>query len=1428
MQNLLLKVAGLYSFPNTLSSIPEGALLRAKNVVINRDNVAEPRRGFKIYGSTMGAGLDTTAHQLLNYKGRIFRHFGPGPGTTLELDTNGAGVFATFSTAIVGTLTIGSPIVNAIVTTSQLVPGMNVSGPGIPLATTILSITNNTTLVLSNDATLDVVSDMVLTWTIEEVVEGLRIRGVEQNSNFYFTTSQGIQKISASSAANLNTAIITAAGGIKALDLAVSLNSQIGFFEQECVIAYRLVWGIKDTNDNLILGAPSGRAIIANSISTLLTDNFNELLALLDTSNVATGIDAADYVALLKITTASDPAILWANLIALATKLDADVPTFTTVTNAGNVAAGTGFLVTLTLTTDMTAIIAAGDKITTTVAAFPLYNATNVEVVAVDATTVQYIVAVDPTAGGLSAGTIQRTKYSSIIAPEQLSPIPITNELLALQEYFDAIVEAIKLEPAAVLANTNIFFTINSTQSSTTNVTFSIPQGVTTAHFYQLYRTYLTRAAGVTSLSNDGSGNPYDPGDELKLAYEANPTNEDLTRGTITIHDITPDSFLGANLYTNPNSGSGIAQSNDVPPLAKDITYFKGYTFYSNTSTRHRLLLNMLSVIDFVSGVSSITISDGTTTHVYTFVIGLANTQTITTVADVGGSLNSTYFTLNSGDNVHQYYYYFTNGAGVDPAPAGATLGGAIVIVDGDSANNVAIAVQAALNQNSDFTVSVAANVVTIINTTVGISSPAANGAASPGFAYATVVAGQGENATTRSILFTQVSSGFIISNSVANPTVVTTLDPHGLISGQIIQIENSNSVPPINGSFAVLVLSPTTFSIPVNVNTTAGTIGAWRITPLLTPAQQITQTAESLIRVINKTGDTFIYAYYLSGSVDIPGAILLETRRLAQDAFTIVVDSVDTGEAFDPTLPTPAQVAANPALVNSSTNETSPNRVYYSKYQQPEAVPLLNYMDIGPKDNHILRILGLRDNLFILKEEGIYRLSGLSAPFSVFPFDFSTILKAPDSAVVLNNLIYMMSNQGVATISDTGVAIISRPIEDKLINLVQFDNFFHATFGVSYESDRAFYLFIPTFATDNSATQCFRFNTFTNTWTMLDMAKRSGLVNSSNDKLYLGAADTNYIEIERKSFDRTDNADREVVVALGAGAVTGAIITVPSLVNISVGDVAVQVQNLTLLHFNQMLSKLDNDVLLNPHAYKITHTALPGNNLSTKLDALITTIANDVGRLATVGATPAVTYTLLLPTAAGFVAQQTKFNALVALLNNDPGMGFHNYHVSEGTRTYEFPIISVNPIASTITTLYTYPIIEGSITVYNHYEKDVQFVPQYLTDVSLTKHVSEGTFIFDDCSFTNVNVLFSSDLSASFESQIITGSGTGVFGNDVFGDGIFGGNGSAIPFRTLLPKEKQRVRYVNCRMQHTIAREQFLFYGISLVFSISSHRGWR
>jgi hypothetical protein len=976
--------------------------------------------------------------------------------------------------------------------------------------------------------------------TIAEVQQGLRIKGVESNGNLYLTTAAGIKKISALNSSTLASSTITNAGGIKGLDTELALNEQTGFLTQDGKVAYRVVWGIKDSNNNVILGTPSERTVIANPITDLLITDFNRLLTELDAAAVLDGGDDlgdTDYASLYTVPANSAATLVQANMSAVCTKLDADLGSTT-------------------------------------------FAATKTEIDAIN-----------------------------------LDIAPSTGQLEELQEAFDEIVTLLNAlidSGGSPTIDGDVPLFIGSTQSATVDLTITVPEDVTTAHFYQIYRTAVAVSSAGTNLSD------IDPGDECGLVYEDNPSSAEITAGLVEVHDVTPESFRGANLYTNPNSGEGIAQANEVPPMSTDISLYKNYLFYANTQTKYRRRINLLSVTNLTPDVSTFTITDGDSTNTYTF-------------------------------------------------------------------------------------------------------------------------------STTEDQALKKVK--------------ISTAD---------------------------------------------------------TPAQQVDETARSLVRVVNRNDDELVYAYYLSGPSDVPGLILFESRDLGSDAFYFNVGNSSYADQFNPQLPTSGSSVI-------ADNEVAPNRIFHSKVNQPEAVPLVNYFDVGPKDKKIQRILALRESLFVLKEEGIYRVSGDSAPFVVNLFDSSTLVTAPDTAVVLNNQIYVLTDQGVAQISDTGVSIISRPIEGDLIKLnnPSYTAFETASFGCAYESDRTFFLWTVTDTSDTKATQCYRYNTFTNAWYRAPVSKTCAVINPADDKMYLGAADTNFIEKERKNYDRTDYADREYDFSISSGAIDGTVITLPSVTNVEERDVVLQTQYLTISQFNRLLSKLDLDNGVNDDDYS-TLAAVAGDNLRTKLTTLADKLDADTGVTDTDYASTISAYTT------SFVDTQSAFNDIVEKLNLDTGVVFSNYLESEGTITYEVIITDVDTRNLQITTEYAYPFIAGTVTIFKHIECVVRYAPQTFGDPSTLKQVSESTIMFERTSFSACELGFATDLNPSFVAHPFNGSGNGIVGSGVYGNNTYGGSGNAIPFRTLVPREKQRCRFMNVKFEHGTARESFAIFGISLTIVPTSVRAYK
>jgi len=1412
-QKSLLKAAGLVTDPNQLSSVPEGALTTANNVIIDRDNIIEPRRGVAQYGNTFGVAEDT-ANQLLEYKGRILIH-------------------------------------------------------------------NNNTL-LFNDNEHNNTDDgdfLEFDGLFEETETGRRMRSAESNSNLFFTTNDGIKKISATSGDDFSTAsgYIIDSGAAKALDVTGTLDSNAdGFLPTSSEVAYRVVWGYRDANDNLLLGSPSARLVMSNSTQS----------------------------------------------------------------------------------------------------------------------------------------------------------------------------------------NANV------------DLTFVIPQNIDTSlYFYQIYRTAVFTTVGSLTIDD------IDPGDEAQLVLEDFVTAQS-PGDVVSVTDIASEDFRegGLYLYTNPNSGSGIDQANEPPPLAKDINMYQSTLFYANTESRARVNLALLSVSELDSGTSSITIDDSinpaqsytfygrqeTTTldyssYVWTTTAALngkhalmnsagdkrkyylwydntKTTQTLDYINYIGLDTNEvagTVIVIYTADSEVSYYIWYADADTIDPgtldgSPVANMLGIKVdlttlpVVTNADLASETSAAVIAAdvdgifdvtyVALAESFTIETESFDITDITSlqTLNkgfsniIDTPANNDPDIAGLTGFRVNISRG--VTTKAQLADASAAAILDQDTALDFTVSLNTDVVTLVTNNNGVTTDASDVDIANG-----------FIVATTIDGLGEEAAANKVllSAAASTSQQIDESARSLVNVINKNSSGTVYAFYISGANDLPGLILFESRDIGINKFTITADTITTGSQFNPPLPPVVG-----ALEVSGEAEIKPNRLYFAKLQQPEAVPLLNFIDVGPEDKEISRILALRESLFILKEDGIYRLTGSNGVFAVDLFDESTKIIAPDSAVVLNNQIYCLTNQGIVMISDTGVSIISNNINNivKLLSSSNYD-FKFTTFGLSYETDRSYLLWVPSSPEDTVATQALRYSTVTNSFTNLPISKTCGLVNSANDKMYLGASDFNFIEQERKDFNRKDYADRQYDLSIPANSIDGTTMTLSSLQNVSAGDALVQTQNLTISQFNQILAKLDldpgtgapeetrydfssysgaipgdlhskyfitfsasdnnkyavfydgvgtlleldtliyndiadaiqvrvdisgaittEDIALATKAslstasleFVTTHTsgnsyldtvttrngittdalddvvngignglvitttsqgignfegslsASSGDNLTTAMTNLAigldadpgvddTDYLNSVTARSAIGSpyvagTPTVVtevghqlYTGRLITTpnssyivtvidddnfsidvtttsngtldwtanvSSFAETQAGFNAIVIKLNLDTGVFYSNYKQSEDTLELEVLVLVDNGIS--ITVQNETPFIEGPIILYEGIDCDVVYASDPLGNPSTQKHVREGTFIFEDNNFSRATVGYASDLSPGFETIDFTGQGKGDWGLFDWGQHNWGGGFSGVPLRTYIPRQKQRCRYIQAEFKHDSAREKFALYGISYTLREISEKAWR
>jgi hypothetical protein len=1368
----LNKNKGLRTFPNYLANNSGDRLTTASNVVIDKEDAVEPRRGNKVL-----TNLPDFAKQLLTYKDRVLAHYG---NNLTYLDLNDPANLTKFKGT--ANFTIASSTTNITIVNHQLSVGNTIffnkkvnyttspsSYYSLPpeindvTAYVVYAVINSNTIqvatsLASSPITISAgVGTLVYDFIINEVSSGLRVKYVEMNSNLYITSADGVKKIS-----HLNSFATSKAGGISALniDATLSFSGAGGFFgpfdsTTQVEVSYRVVWGTKDYNTNLILGKPSERAIVQN------------------------------------------------------------------------------------------------------------YTGNNAQV----------------------------------------------------------------------------------------DLSFAVPEGVDINYFYQVYRTNI--------FGIDASG------DEMRLVIEA-PYNG--YSSIIQVTDNTPETIrdTGTPLYTNEYSGEGIFQSNDRPPVCQDMTAYKNRMWFANTKTTQKLDMTFLGFdgIDNGTTSSNITLS-GTSTVTLTFssahsitngqYIALANTTsndgqyvaTVTSptqitlpIANSGfGSdyvLYRSYLTITKSSQVNRYFF------------VGRPEITRIVNLDLNSINATSVDYFNLTSINDKI------KYYFWFFKTITDADPLVSGRVGIKIDLSTLTAGATAEEVRAVIKSTLQSTGDFTCVDVSTDT----LDVQTVTSGAVTDVVSATKV-----GAAISSIAKTQDGFGEDY-----TKGFVRLSSYASPAQAIEDTAKSLVRVISFTTSSPVYAYYLNTSVSLPGQFYLEEKQFSNSPFRVDANSVALGQVFNPTITTSGVFASN---------NIGNNTLYFSKEQQPESVPTVNSFRIGPQDKAIKRILGLRDSLFILKEEGVYRLTGENeSNFVVALFDNSATIIAPDSAVILNNQIYCLTTQGVATISETGVGIISRPIEN-IFNKASSDAFTStptATFGVSYEADRAYLLFIPSIATDSVAQVAYRYNTFTQTWTSFDVAARCGVVNIKN-KMHLGADDITSILIERKSITSRDYVDRQYTRQTSAYSFGK--MYIDNVSNIQVGDALSQTQYLTINQYNDLIGKLKLDPTLNFPSSFSSLTLKGGADFSSALVDLVAQLnTTDTSRLlktfdgqadvaantitianhgfnnrdivSVVGNLPegisnvyyrvvnastntlqltnlvpnilteasaygigqfvsgsstllfnmvldidysnssivivehglsegdTVTFTTSQTAPTGLISGrsyevvnvdsnsfqvkelvvditpslvagicmlnevyyysgsivakdlQNEFNDIVASLNDSDACFFTNYSLSSGSEQLDMIVKSVKVSQNYVILESVGPFYLGDIEHYQSIKSEIIYEHNSLGAAAMLKHVRTGSLMLENNSMQKITIGYASDLSGNFENNEYALDGNGDFGRANFGSTAFGGDGTAWPLRTILPRQKQRCRYVKARIYHAAAFIKYAILGISYDFETTSEKGYR
>lgn len=142
--------------------------------------------------------------------------------------------------------------------------------PDVGITLNTLATYQNKLIAICNDRVYWIDENGVATQLSGTITATLPVRYFEANKNFYFTTDTGLKKLTA-----YNSAILDA-GVSPALDCLVtqwltpgsSSNPIAASTGSPVVVGYRVVFGRRDANNNLLLGAPSDVAELTNRCRT--------------------------------------------------------------------------------------------------------------------------------------------------------------------------------------------------------------------------------------------------------------------------------------------------------------------------------------------------------------------------------------------------------------------------------------------------------------------------------------------------------------------------------------------------------------------------------------------------------------------------------------------------------------------------------------------------------------------------------------------------------------------------------------------------------------------------------------------------------------------------------------------------------------------------------------------------------------------------------------------------------------------------------------------------------------------------------------------------------------------------------------------------------------------------------------------------------
>lgn len=531
----------------------------------------------------------------------------------------------------------------------------------------------------------------------------------------------------------------------------------------------------------------------------------------------------------------------------------------------------------------------------------------------------------------------------------------------------------------------------------------------------RIYFDRFLRAGDQVEIYRTRRADGNTPSTELFLATVHTITTAELANHYFAmVYDSVLDDQLGATLYTSPSQGGALA-AKFPPPVAQAVAWWQSVMWYGRTKSKQRTKpITIRSV-----GEGGVFQTGYYGRNFGVFVVGSA---VVTGCVDTSG--------MKAGDYVSDN---LRNGT----ALAGTYIAALTTIVSVDSPTQitmsaVAIADSAGVSKRFGVMLRYAPSGIQSHNPggpagTGGdhtLGSLVVTGIAST--AEFRVGMGWSDNATTPALAGTITQADTLITEITSSTAIKISLPALATSKGGMafdcVQVGGVPFYAWGDDSYFAVPEPPWVFGprrlIPFWCFSTPGFGSA------IYCQAALASFMSSLVMTVNyyaTQNPTFLIRASLFGGMNWDfiapggwgGSIVFEEIGLGRDPFDVIVSRPS---AFDVTS----------ATLTSDPDETA-NRLYWSALDEPEAVPLLNFVDIGTQAAPILALAPLTDALLVFKQDGVFRVTG-SGPssWSVECLDQELRILRPECVAVTGDKAYVWATQGFFSVTAQGATSLS------------------------------------------------------------------------------------------------------------------------------------------------------------------------------------------------------------------------------------------------------------------------------------------------------------------------------------------------------------------------------------------------------------------